>query len=89
MAHTRAGITINGTRRDVLIQDVIDVLGPRVPAAADSPRVHRQAFVFVRRADAFHDPLDLTRLAKIRDQWPAFFRRLTEDRMTVETRLNR
>ncbi len=84
-----AGITINGTRRDVLIQDVIDVLGPRVPAAADSPRVHRQAFVFVRRADAFPDPLDLTRLAKIRDQWPAFFRRLTEDRMTVETRLNR
>ena len=45
-----AGITINGTRRDVLIQDVIDALGPRVPAAADSPRVHRQAFVFVRQA---------------------------------------
>ena len=53
------GITINGTRRDVLIQDVIDALGPRVPAAADSPRVHRQAFVFVRRASAVLDPQDL------------------------------
>ena len=53
-----AGITINGTRRDVLIQDVIDVLGPRVPSAADSPRVLRQAFVFIRRAEASRDPSD-------------------------------
>ncbi len=82
-----AGITINGTRRDVLIQDVIDALGPRVPSAADAPRVLRQAFVFVRRAEAARDPLDLTRLARIREQWPAFFRRATENRMSVETRL--
>ena len=33
-----AGITINGTRRDVPIRDVIGALGPRLPAAADSPR---------------------------------------------------
>ena len=82
-----AGVTINGTRRDVLIQDVIDVLGPRVPSAGNSPRVLRQAFVYVRRAEASHDPSDLTRLARIREQWPAFFRRATENRMTVETRL--
>lgn len=82
-----AGITINGTRRDVLIQDVIDAMGPRVPSAADSPRVHRQAFVFVRRVGAFQDPQDLTRLGRIRDQWPAFFSRATENRMTVQTAL--
>ena len=40
------GSFINGTRRDVLIQDVIDALGPRMPAAADSPRLHRQAYIF-------------------------------------------
>jgi hypothetical protein len=83
-----AGITINGTRRDVLIQDVIDAMGPRVPAAADAPRVWRQAFIFVRRAGAFHDPLDLTRLGRIREQWPAFFSRATENRMTVRTTLS-
>ena len=33
-----AGSFINGTRRDVLIQDVIDALGPRLPSAADAPR---------------------------------------------------
>jgi hypothetical protein len=83
-----AGITINGTRRDVLIQDVIDALGPRVPSAGDSPRVHRQAFVFIRRAGASPDPQDLTRLRRIREQWPAFFTRATENRMTVQTTLS-
>lgn len=81
------GSAITGTRRDVLIQDVIDALGPRVPAAADSPKVHRQAFVFVRRASAVLDPLDLARLARIREQFGPFFSRATEERMTVRTTL--
>ena len=81
------GVSINGTRRDVLVQDVIDALGPRVPAAADSPRLHRQAFVFVRRASAVLDPQDLTRLARIREQFGPFFSRATENRMAVRTTL--
>ena len=82
-----AGVTINGTRRDVLIQDVIDALGPRVPAAADSPRVHRQAFIFVRRASAVLDAQDLIRLGRIREQFGPFFSRATENRMTLRTTL--
>ena len=82
-----ANVTFNGTRRDVLIQDVIDALGPRVPAAADAPRLHRQAFVFVRRASAVADPQDLARLARIREQFAPFFSRATENRMTVRTTL--
>ena len=82
-----AGLTINGTRRDVTIQDVIDALGPREPAAAPSPRVHRQAYVFVRRATAFHDPQDLVKLGRIREQFGPFFSRATENRMTVRTTL--
>lgn len=81
------GVTFNGTRRDVLIQDVVAALGPRVPAAADSPREHRQAFVFVRRASAVLDPQDLARLARIREQFGPFFSRATEHRMTVRTTL--
>ncbi len=81
------GSTITGTRRDVLIQDVIDALGPRVPAAADSPRLHRQAHVFVRRATAVLDPQDLARLARIREQFGPFFSRATENRMELRTTL--
>jgi len=68
-----------------LIQDVIDALGPRVPAAANSPRLHRQAYIFVRRSSATLDPQDLTRLARIREQFGPFFSRATENRMTVRT----
>src|SRR5688572_208173 len=81
------GVTFNGTRRDVLIQDVIDAVGPRAPAAADSPREHRQAFVLVRRPGAVLDPQDLARLARIREQFGPFFNRATENRMTVRTTL--
>ena len=83
----RAGVTFNGTRRTVLIDDVIDALGPRVPAAADSPRLHRQAFVFVRRASAVSDGSDFSRLRAIREQFGSFFNRATEGRMTVRTTL--
>jgi hypothetical protein len=82
-----SGIGFTGTRRDVLIQDVIDALGPRVPAAADSPRVHRQAFVYVRRPNTLQDPRALTRLARFREEFPAFFSRATENRMTLRTTL--
>ena len=81
------GATFDGTRRDVLIQDVVDALGPRVPAAADSPRVHRQAYVFVRRPGAVLDPRDLTRLGRMREEFGPFFNRATEGRMTVSTTL--
>jgi len=84
-----AGVTLTGTRREVLIEDVIDALGPRVPSAADSPREHRQAFVFVRRPSAVLDPLDLARLTRIREEFGPFFSRATENRMTVRTTLPR
>lgn len=81
------GLTFSGTRRNVIIQDVIEALGPRVPAAAEAPRVHRQAFIFVRRASAVLDQRDLTRLRAIRDEFGPFFNRATENRMTVRTTL--
>jgi hypothetical protein len=82
-----AGVTFNGTRRNVIIHDVIEALGPRVPAAADSPRLHRQAYIWVRRASAFLDQQDLARLRRIREQFGPFFSRATENRMTVRTTL--
>ena len=43
----KIGVTFNGTRRDVLIEDVIEIHGPRIPTSAESPRIHRQAFLYV------------------------------------------
>ena len=82
-----AGITINGTRRDVLIQDVIAALGPRVPAAADSPRVHRQASCSCGGPPPCSARRISPRLARIREEFGPFFSRATENRMTVRTTL--
>jgi hypothetical protein len=83
----RPGVTITGTRRDVLIQDVVDALGPRVPSAAYTPRLLRQAYVFVRRSSAVLVPADLARLGRIRQEFVQFFSRATENRMSVRTTL--
>ena len=78
------GVTITGTRRDVTIQDVIAVMGPRQPASG--PRVHRQAFIFVVATG--RDPAaEIARLDNIRQAWETFFSEATGGRMRVETRL--
>ena len=81
----RIGTTFTGTRRDVLIQDVIAVLGAREPSTAQSPRLHRQAFVYVIQRGTSPDAADLARLDRIRQQWEPYFLRATENRMEVRT----
>ncbi len=81
------GVTFNGTRRDVLIQDVIEVEGERVPSAADSPNVQRQAFIYVVRGGRDPNADHVAKLDRIRQQWETFFRAATDQRMTAETRL--
>ena len=83
----QVGVTFNGTRRDVLIQDVIEVEGPRIPDADESPRVQRQAFLYVVRGGRDPNPDHVARLDRIRLQWESFFRAATDNRMRAETRL--
>ena len=82
------GVTFNGTRRDVLIQHIIEVEGPRVPSADQSPRVHRQAFIYVVGRGSTADPDELAKLDTIRRQWEPWFSEATDGRMRVETRLS-
>jgi hypothetical protein len=82
------GITFNGTRRDVLIQDVIAVLGPRTPSAAESPRVHRQAFLFVVSAGKTPASIDVAKEDTIRRAWEGFFPQATDNRMQAVTTLH-
>jgi hypothetical protein len=81
------GITFNGTRRDVLIEDVVAVNGPRVPSAADSPRLHRQAFLYVVGAGRQAEAADLAKIDRIRRQFEDYFLAATDGRMRTNTRL--
>lgn len=83
----RVNVTFNGTRRDVLIDDIIAIHGPRQPSAAESSRVHRQAFVYVVTAGRSAEPGQVAKLDGIRTAWEAFFLRATDGRMQALTRL--
>ena len=83
----RVGVTFNGTRRDVLIDDVIAVMGARVPSSTDSPRVHRQAFLLVVGRGRSVDNSHVTKLDRIRRAWEPFFLQATEGRMQAVTSL--
>jgi hypothetical protein len=83
----RVGVTFNGTRRDVLIQDVIAAMGQRVPSVADAPKTHRQAFVYIVGQGRSPDNAQIAKIERIRRAWEPFFSQATEGRMQAITTL--
>jgi hypothetical protein len=83
----QVGVTFNGTRRDVLIQDVTAIHGPRSPSAAESSKLHRQAFIYVVRSGRTLEGGQVDKLDRIRRDWEVFFQQATEGRMRADTRL--
>jgi hypothetical protein len=83
----RVGVTFNGTRRNVLIEDIIAINGPRIPSSVDSPRVHRQAFVFVVGQGRSADDAQIAKVDRIRRAWETFFEQATDGRMQAQTTL--
>ena len=58
-----------------------------MPAAAQSPRVHRQAFLYIVGAGRSVDSGQVAKVDRIRQQWEAFFLQATDGRMRADTRL--
>jgi hypothetical protein len=83
----RVGVTFNGTRRDVLIEDVIAVLGARRPSAAEAPTVFSQAFIYVIGRGRTASADNVAKVDRIRREFEAFFSRATDGRMRVTTSL--
>ena len=83
----QVGVTFNGTRREVLIQDIIAVHGPRTPSANESSRVHRQAFIYISSAGRNPDGGQVSKLDRIRTMWEQFFLQATDNRMRAITTL--
>jgi hypothetical protein len=81
------GVTFNGTRREILMQDILDVHGARSPSAADSARVHRQAFIFMVSAGRPQDAAAISKIDLIRRSWEEFFLEATDRRMRAITAL--
>ena len=80
-------VTLNGTRRDVLIQAIVAANGPRSPSAAEAPRVHAQAFIYVVGPGRTVAPDQVEKLDRIRRAFEPFFLDATGGRMRVVTEL--
>ena len=81
-ARREMGVTFNGTRRTVLIEDVDRRDGRAEPGARrHSARVHRQAFIFLVSAGAAVDQAQVTKMDTIRRAWVTFFSQATGNRM--------
>ena len=83
----QVGVSFNGTRRNVRVEDIIAIHGPRLPAAADAPKVHRQAFLYVTSAGRNAEASQVEKLDRIRRAWEEFFLQATDGRMRAITTL--
>lgn len=80
-------VTFNGTRRDVLIQDIIAANGSRKPSSAEAPRQLSQAFLYVVGAGRTAASDQVEKLDRIRRQWEGFIVQATGGRMRAVTSL--
>jgi hypothetical protein len=81
------GVTFNGIRRNVTIDDVIAVMGPREPTAVESARVLRQAFVYVVSSGRAAEDEATEKVDRIRVAWDQFLSAATDSRMRAQTGL--
>jgi hypothetical protein len=83
----RTGVAFQGTRHDLTIADVVAALGHRQPSPGQSPRLHRQAFVYVVGRGRTADSAAIAKLERFRSAWEPFFAAATGNRMALDTRL--
>jgi hypothetical protein len=83
----KIGESFTGTRRDVLVDDVIAVNGARSPNSDASSKVFRQAFIYIVGNGRSLDAAQVSKLDRIRSQWESFFSQATDNKMSVNTRL--
>lgn len=86
------GVTIPGTAKTVTIDDIIAVEGARVPAAADSRKEFRMAFIYAVtpgswRADDPRDRGDLAAINRLQAEWAKRFSILTGSLAMMRTSL--
>ncbi len=81
------GVRFTGLRRDVTIEDVIAVEGPRVPDAAQAPHRLRQAFVLVADSEAPASAPRVAALSRIRARFGPWYGAATRGRGIADSSL--
>jgi hypothetical protein len=82
------GIGFSGIRRELTVNDIIAAEGPRIPSAAASPKVFRQAFILLVQQNTAPSPAEVDKLNRIRQRWQEFFFQATDGLASVDTSLS-
>ncbi|HYO83345.1 MAG TPA: hypothetical protein VES20_18210, partial [Bryobacteraceae bacterium] len=85
----RTGVTFDGQRRDIRIEEIVAVEGRRTPDHTVSQRRFRFAFVLVTAAGQEPSADDLARVEAYRKRFEQFFAQATSGRASADTSLRR
>ncbi|MDX1500987.1 MAG: hypothetical protein R3325_01400 [Thermoanaerobaculia bacterium] len=81
------GVRFTGTRRDLVLDDIVAHEGPRRPSHTSSPKSFATAFILVVAKDDRVRPESIEKLERIRARWEPYFFAATGGRGTVTSRL--
>ncbi len=82
------GLTFNGTRTDLTVNDIIAAEGPRSPDVVSAPKGIHQASILLVRSGTSPTAAELEKLSRMQQHLQEFFSQATEGLGTVDTRLN-
>jgi hypothetical protein len=85
----RPGVAFNGTRRDIAIDELVALLGPRLPDAGIAQRRFRFGFVIVGDSEGQVPAPQLARVERLRQEWTDYWSRVTDGRSEAEVTLKR
>lgn len=83
----QVGVQFNGTRRDVVVDDLVAEYGPRVPDHTVSQRKFRFGFVMIVPKGSTGDPALLAQLESYRSGFESYYFRAAGQRASAEATL--
>lgn len=86
--YAKKNVTFSGTRVNVDVNQVIAAEGPRVPASNTSQRAFNVGFALIVDEGRKPSQNELSKLERIRSEWPAYFEEAASNRISVNTTLN-
>lgn len=85
----QAGVTIDGGRRDITVDDVISVAGPRIPGHTVAQRHFRFAIILLTPLALPPSTVDLAKLDGFRQRFEEFYHQASSENAWADTSLRR
>jgi uncharacterized protein (TIGR03437 family) len=87
--HPQVGVSFNGERRDIRVEEVIQAEGRRTPDHTVAQRRFRFGFILIAAQGTDPSAADLQKIENFRQQFETYFRTATSERAWADTSLRR